>query len=719
MQRKTGRPPLRVVHHTETTKGDRSSSGSVRNNPDTWRLPSAVFKLELLGAFALRAPSSKCPSLPKKAQALLAYLAVQARPIPREQLATLLWADKRTEQARRSLRQCLMPLHSALQPNDFIMADTSTIGLDLANHVDFDVPKFERLGKSQEVADLEMAAALYRDEFLAGLQVSSEPFAEWLAVERRHFSSMQSDILYRLAAAQAKAGARERAMETAQHLSVFDPLREDGHRLLIQLLASAGRRSDALKQYALCAETLRRELGVAPERDTTALAERIRMGAVDDGSFAGDTFAASPRDPNPIQATLGGARAPWSGSDKTSIAVLPFTNIGPDGDHDYFADGIAEDLSVALGHIPWLFVIASSSTSGNPDHAVDMRQIGRKLGVQYVLRGSVRRDLKRVRIVVQLTDASTGGHIWSERFGGAIGDLFDIQDRFTTQIAAMIAPALHAVEINRAQRTATKNLSAYDLYLRALPRFRTSLAENEEALRLLRRAIDIDPAYGAAYGLAARCYQFQKLFGWVPPSDPRFREGVRLAHVAVDVGKDDSEALWMAGLALVQLAGEVKHGRLLIDKSLSLNPNSTSAWIASCFVHAYLGNVEAAMEHFARAQRLNPLDSMHHVQTHAAATAHFLAGDCKAAAECADKAVSERPTYPPALRMKIATCVLLGKLEEARTWLQRLLSVNPNETVLSVRGYLAPQWQYKQQALNSLLEGLRLAGLPTGEDEVC
>lgn len=716
MEQKTGRPRPRLIKHIEATKGVRPAS--LRNRPDALCLSGNALKLNLLGAFALRPPSSEYPSLPKKAQALLAYLAVQARPMPREQLAALLWADRGAEQARRSLRQCLMSLRSALHPqaDEIIMADTGTVRLMLADHIDCDILKFERLGKSQEVADLEMAAALYRDEFLAGLQVSSEPFVEWLAAERRRFASMQSDILHRLAMAQAKGGASERAIETAQRLSVFDPLREDGHRLLIRLLASAGRRSDALKQYALCAETLRRELGVAPEPGTAALAEQIRTGAVGNASVAADTFAASPHVSNAIQRDPGGARPALSSSDKTSIAVLPFTNIGPDGRQDYFAEGIAEDLSVALGHIPWLFVIASSSTSGHLGCAVDMRQIGRQLGVQYVLRGSVRRDLRRVRIVVQLTDASSGGYIWSERFGGPIGDLFDIQDRFTRQIAALIAPALHAVEINRAQRTATKNLSAYDVYLRALPRFRTSLAENEEALRLLRRAVEIDPAYAAAYGLAARCYQFQKLFGWVAPSDPRFREGIRLANLAVELGTTDSEALWMAGLALTQLAGEVKHGRLLIDKSLSFNPNSASAWIASCFVHAYLGNVEAAMEHFACAQRLNPLDSMHHVQIHAAATAHYLAGNCKAAAECADKAVSERPTYPPSLRMKTATCALLGKLDEARAWQQRLRSVNPNETVSSVRGYLGPQWQYKQQALESFLEGLRLAGLPEGEE---
>ena len=582
MQRKTGRPRLRLVKHIETPKSLRPAS--LQNRPDALRLPSNALKLELLGAFALEPPSSKRSSLPKKAQALLAYLAVQGRPMPREQLATLLWADRSAAQSRRSLRQCLMSLRSALHPyaDETIMADSNTIRLALADHIDCDVLNFERFGKSEEAADLEMAASLYRDEFLAGLHVSSEPFAEWLAAERRRFASKRSDILYRLAMAQAKAGVNERAIETAQHLSVFDPLREDGHRLLIRLLASAGRRSDALKQYALCMETLRRELGVAPETRTTALAEEIRTGAVEGGSIAADTSAASPLETNPLRPASSDPRPPVSSSDKTSIAVLPFTNIGPGGEQDYFAEGIAEDLSVALGHVPWLFVIASSSTSGHLGGAEDMRQIGRQLGVQYVLRGSVRRDLKRVRIVVQLTDASSGGYIWSERFGGPVGDLFDIQDRFTTQIAAMIAPALHTVEINRAQRTPTKSLSAYDLYLRALPRFRTSLAENEEAVRLLQRAIDIDPAYAAAYGLAARCYQFQKLFGWVAPSDPRFCEGVRLANRAVELGTADSEALWMAGLALAQLAGEVKHGRVLIDKSLSLNPNSASAWIASC-----------------------------------------------------------------------------------------------------------------------------------------
>ncbi len=577
--------------------------------------------------------------------------------------------------------------------------------------------KFVQLANAQEPADLEAAAALYRGELLTGLDIASEPFAEWLAAERRRLASLQSEILYRLANVQAEAGARERAIETAQRLTTFDPLREDGHRLLIRLLASAGRRSDALKQYALCADTLRRELGIAAEPATSELAETIRQGRAEvDGSHASAALAGRPRVPDPVRPAELGREMPPSVPDKTLIAVLPFANLSTDGEQGYFAEGIAEDVSLALGHIPWLFVIASSSTFIYLGRPVDLRQIGAELGVRYLVRGSVRRDNKRVRIVVQLIDSASGGYLWSERFEGAIGDLFDIQDRFTTQIAAMIAPALHAVEIKRAQRTATSNLNAYDLYLRALPRFRTSLAENEEALQLLRRAIEIDPAYGAAYGLAARCYQFQKLFGWVVPSDARFVEGVRLANLAIEVGKDDSEALWMAGLALAQLAGEVKYGRLLIDRSLSLNPNSASAWVASCFVHAYLGDVEAALAHFARAQRLNPLDSMHHVQNHAAATAHFLAGSWEAAADCADKAVGERPTYPPSLRLKTATCALLGRLDEAHAALRRLLSVNPNATVCSVKGYVGPQWRFRPRALDSFLHGLRLAGLPEGRE---
>ena len=259
----------------------------------------------------------------------------------------------------------------------------------------------------------------------------------------------------------------------------------------------------------------------------------------------------------------------------------------------------------------------------------------------------------RLRIVVQLADASDGRHVWSDRFEGELDGVFAIQDQVTAQVAGSIAPALQVVEIDRARRKPPESLSAYELYLRAVPRFRRSLAENREAIRLLRKATELDPDYGAAYGFASRCYQFQKLLGWVAPVETSLAEGIRLAHLAVDIGQNDSEALWMAGHALAHLAGESERGIALIERSLVLNPNSANAWVSSCRVRSYIGDARTAVEHFARAQRLNPLNSMQHVGWNVLALAYLSAGDVEEAARAADKAVNAAPWYAPALRMKV------------------------------------------------------------------
>jgi tetratricopeptide (TPR) repeat protein len=317
-----------------------------------------------------------------------------------------------------------------------------------------------------------------------------------------------------------------------------------------------------------------------------------------------------------------------------------------------------------------------------------------------------------VRIVVQLTDASRGIHIWADRFDGERDDVFEMQDRVATQVAATIAPALHAREIERVQRKPPESLTAYERYLRALQCFRTSFEGNQEALRLLKAAIEIDPSYGAAYGLAARCYHLQTVFGWALPTDEGMREAFRLAHLAAEVGKDDSEALWMAGHCLLQVAGEFDYGLALIEKSLSLNPNSASAWVSSCFVRAYVGETERALEDFARAQRLNPRDSMHHVQWHAAGVAYFVAGRYAEGAQADDLALKERPTYPPPLRFRMVTCGLLGQIDEARQYLRRLLAVTPNATVAKLRVQSEVMYQRNPDTLARIIEGARRAGLP-------
>lgn len=688
-------------------------------NFSEWQTPP--FHLDLLGPFALRGHGLIDP-LPKKAQGLLAYLVMhRTRSIPREQLATLLWDRSGTSQARRSLRGCLVMLRSVLRPaaDAILVASSSNVHFAASSRIDVDVLKFEALSRSTTLEQLEEATTLYRDEFLLGLQVTSESFTEWMLAERRRLFSMMSDILYRLATIRAVAGNIDGAIEIAERLTAFDPLREDGHRLLIEFLASTGRRSAALKQLSRCEDVLRRELGVMPELATTELAGMIRKGEAIKTGFTdtGISIADSSRKHDHVASArrVGGAGLAFRLPNRTSIAVLPFANLSGDLDQGYFADGVAEDVTMVLGRVPWLFVIGSSATSPYRGQVANAQQIGAELGVQYVLRGSVRKNGDCVRIVVQLTSAFHGGQIWAERFEGDLHDVFAIQDRVATQVSALIAPALQTVEIERSQRKPPQNLTAYDLYLRALPRFRTTFAENIEAVQFLYKAIELDPLYGSAYGLAARCYQFQRLFGWVQASDPRLQEGVRLAHLAADIGKSDSEALWMAGIALGQLAGEMHHGRALVEKSLSLNPNSASAWISGSFILGALGETDAALAHFDQAQRLNPLDSTHHVQWLAAGFAHFAAARYREAAEAVDKTLHARPTYTPAVRMKVALCGLLSQNREGDKWVRRLLAANPDASVSWFRTFWQIPLRGNPRLLAQFLEGARLAGLPEGK----
>lgn len=401
--------------------------------------------------------------------------------------------------------------------------------------------------------------------------------------------------------------------------------------------------------------------------------------------------------------------------DKPSIVVLPFANLSDDSGQDYFADGIVEEITVALGRLSWLFVIASSSAFTYKGRPVDARRVGDDLGVRYVLRGSVRKDGHRVRILVQLDDASRGGQVWADRFDGEFNHVFDMQDRVTSQVSTMIAPALRSVEIERSQRKPTENLTAYDLFLRALSRYRTNFAENQEALRLLYKAIDLDASYGAAYGLATWCHNIQRVFGWVQISEQPTSEAIRLAHLAVETGKNDGEALWMAARTLVNFAGELEYALDLIESAISLNPNLASAWWSSGLVRAFLGDTDTAIEHLAKAHRLNPLDHLIHSPWIGVAWAHFVAGRYEDSATAADRSLTEQANFPPALRLKAATCGLLGRVSECRHYVERLLAASPDATVSRLRAFYGPQFKHNPQVLAKYLEGLRLAGLPGGE----
>jgi TolB-like protein len=238
--------------------------------------------------------------------------------------------------------------------------------------------------------------------------------------------------------------------------------------------------------------------------------------------------------------------------DKPSIAVLPFTNMSGDPEQDYFADGMVEEIITALSHFRQLFVIARNSSFTYKGRAVDVKQVGRELGVRYVLEGSVRKSANRVRITGQLVDTATGAHLWADRFDGGLSDVFDLQDQVTESVVGAIAPAVEKAKIERAKRKPTASLDAYTLYLRGSARFYqfASRQANDEALRLFNSAIELDPEFASAYGRAAFCYAYAKANGWISVTANEIAEVTRLAQRAVELGKDDAIALVATGWAL-------------------------------------------------------------------------------------------------------------------------------------------------------------------------
>ena len=682
------------------TKSQRSTNRLALGN-------KARLLLNVLGPFELRVEDGQPVRLPKKAQAMLAFLAMErGRAIPRDQLATLFWGDSATEQSRQSLRQSLLTVRSAVGPlaDDVLRVDNAAVTLVASDQLVLDVVAFEALRQSNGLADLLQASALYRDDFLAGANIPIEPFERWMDLERQRLFAARIELLERLVLAQNQDGLTDEAISTARRLVALDPLREEAHRLLMRLLADAGERNAALLQYDDCSSVLRGELGIEPDADTTGLAQIIRSERA-----LPSVQTAHRNRPASRQASSATLALP----DKPSIAVLPFADLSRKRGQDYFIHGLMDDITVALGREKWLFVIASPSASAAVGTSADPLEAGAKLGVRYVLRGSVRLDAGEVVFVAQLHDTARGGHIWSERFQDRLDNLFALQNRLTARVAAMIAPALMSVEVERAMHKPTESLTALDLYFRALPRFRASRADNQESVRLLYKAIDLDPSYAAAYGLAARCFQFQRMFDWFA-GDGALAEGAQLARTAAQVGPNDSEALWMAGLALVHLSDEIDHSAAMIERSLSLNPNSANAWIAACLLHSYLGETEKAIDAFDRAQRLNPLDLSQHLHWNMVAWAYLGAGRYTEAAEAAERTLHISPAYLPGLRLKMVTSALLGRGEEAQAALKQVLTVQPRCSIAWMRQFFKGPLQKNPKAFEVYLAAARSAGVPEG-----
>ena len=395
---------------------------------------------------------------------------------------------------------------------------------------------------------------------------------------------------------------------------------------------------------------------------------------------------------------------------KPSIAVLPFQNMSGDPDQEYFADGMVEEIITALSRMSWLFVIARNSSFTYKDRTVDVKQVGQELGVRYVLEGSVRKSSNRVRVTGQLIDAATATHLWADRFEGGLEDIFDLQDRVTMSVVGAIAPKLQQAEIERAKRKPTGSLDAYDYFLRGMASFyQWTKQDNSDALRNFYKAIELDPDFASAFGMASFCYVLRKVNGWMADHIQETAEGSRLAQRAADLGRDDAVALGTAGQTFAYLAHDLDFAVALIDRALMLNPNLVATWLFSGWVRDWLGEPEVALDHLKHALRLSPLDPLIFRVQGAIALAHFLAGRYDELSSWAEKALQNNSRFLPAMLFAAASNALAGRLAEAKKAMSRASEIDPTMQVCIIK-----DWTPLRRAgdLARFEDGLRKAGLP-------
>lgn len=396
--------------------------------------------------------------------------------------------------------------------------------------------------------------------------------------------------------------------------------------------------------------------------------------------------------------------------ERPSIAVLPFQNMSGDPEQEYFADGMVEEITTALSRFNSLFVIARNSSFSYKGKAVDIKQVGRELGVRYVLEGSVRKAGGRVRITSQLIEATSGVHLWADKLEGLLDDVFELQDKVTSSVVGIIAPKIEGAEIERATRKPTESLAAYDWYLRAEAAFDHWTREaSDDAIRMLKKAIELDPNCATAMARIAGTYVTRWQQGWMRDAKTEVADALAYARSSLEGGKNDAEVLARSALTVASFAGEVELANELAERALSLNPNEDYAWFTSGWTKLWLGHHSLSVEHFIRAMQVNPFDHLNFITKSGLALAYFLAGDLENAQLWGRKSQLDNANYIPCLRTGAAVHAALGQIEQAREIVARILVLDPNHRISTA---LVMQLARRSEDRGKLSQFLRLSGLP-------
>ena len=385
-----------------------------------------------------------------------------------------------------------------------------------------------------------------------------------------------------------------------------------------------------------------------------------RLAGVEPG-IAGDGRASS--DATPI-------------AERPSIAALPFQNLSSDPDQDYFADGMVEDIITGLSRIKWLFVLARYSTFAYKDRAVDLNQVGRELGVRYILEGSMRKVGNRVRVTTQLIDATTGAHVWADRYDRALDDIFELQDEITLNVVSAIEPTLRQAEIERAKRKRPENIDAYDLYLRATALLRVYMpADADQALALLRQSLALQPDYPAAQAAAAWCYEVRYMRGGLHEVDKT--AAIEHARAAIEAGADDAMTLATAGFVIGIVAHDYETAMDVIDRALELTSASAFALGLGSIILGHAGQTDQAIDYAERSLRLTPAGAEVLNPCIGLAIAYCVAGNFQQAAVASGRAAQANPRFSLAHVLQAVALSALGRTDEAEVAMKRVLELEP------------------------------------------
>lgn len=636
----------------------------------------------LLGPLVIEHDQRRLVKLPRKARALLAYLAAQVgRPVGRERLADLLWPYQGSDQARHSLRNCLLELRKALAhgAGSHLVAEFANCRLQ---NIDADIDRFEQLARSSAPSDLLAAAELYRGEFLADFVIDSEPFQEWLASERDRTLDLVCNVLQRLTALQDEAGEHEAAIKSARRLAALDPLSEIGQRALIRAFARAGRRPEALRQYRTCAEILKRELGVAPDAETQALANEIAHpgGAIEPAGLrpaerAVARAAIGPRpapggraDFGPPQPVQDGRRLQWPCLlPGIAIAVAPLRNLTGDPEQQYLMEAFTEDLVTdLLRHGPGLSLARISDERRGGDGS--LRLAG--ADIEYVIGGSAQRSGPRtLRVNVQITDAATAEYRWASRYECDFGELGLSQTRITRQVSREV----HALLLREASRRAFASAGIEPGVNECLAQATSALKGTirpeltAEAQRWFLAALAIDPRnVEALTGFAKTCQHLVGQPWWADSTAAAVAHdlGQEAIASALDLAPRNALAKCVQGM-LSSAAGDLDEAAAAFAQALAMDPRLASAHAFSGYNAAFLGHAEETLPAIERAMRYDQTDRRHSVFLFFGGFSELLLGRTEAAIGLLQKSLARNPSYGGAELFLMAALSMIGRKAEA------------------------------------------------------